>query len=248
MPISLLKINWDSGTEFISIDLDDKSIVGQYINTTEYWVEEKELVKYTVLCTDFYKQGDEVHITLKYSKNKNIALKGINESWGVSEIIANVHSRKVKARWSDIRKGDDYSGLSGKCALLDDDLLNEMSYETISRLARPQQSAIRKNLIQAYGQCALTGEKTTAVLDAAHIIEAGKKGAYTLKNCLLLRSDLHRLFDRGYLKFSHLGDVTVSPEIRGRYLEELAGKRLPADVMKNVADALRVRYGLHSDN
>lgn len=44
------------------------------------------------------------------------------------------------------------------------------------------------------------------MLEAAHIIPYGRGGQHRVDNGLLLRSDLHRLYDRGY--------VTVTPEYK----------------------------------
>ena len=56
------------------------------------------------------------------------------------------------------------------------------------------------------GRCAVTGESTLPVLQAAHIKPYSTEGPHALENGLLLRSDMHTLFDRGYL--------TVTPELR----------------------------------
>ena len=50
----------------------------------------------------------------------------------------------------------------------------------------------------------MTGEHSLPALEAAHIRPYGRDGPHDVRNGLLLRSDLHRLFDRGY--------VTVTPE------------------------------------
>ena len=57
-------------------------------------------------------------------------------------------------------------------------------------------------------RCAVTGEKALPTLDAAHILPVKEGGQHRLDNGLLLRTDVHRLFDKGY--------VTVTPD--GRFL------------------------------
>ena len=56
--------------------------------------------------------------------------------------------------------------------------------------------------------CAVTGEKALPALEAAHIRGVAEGGRHLVENGLLLRSDVHRLFDAGY--------VTVTPEYRFR--------------------------------
>ncbi len=48
-------------------------------------------------------------------------------------------------------------------------------------------------------RCAITGERTLPVLDAVHIKPFSLVQQHEVPNGLLLRSDLHRLFDEGHL-------------------------------------------------
>ena len=62
------------------------------------------------------------------------------------------------------------------------------------------QGAFRILVTEAYQRrCAITGEKTLPVLDAAHIKPFAQDGPNRTSNGLLLRQDLHTLFDKGYL-------------------------------------------------
>ena len=55
-------------------------------------------------------------------------------------------------------------------------------------------------MLDAYGRsCAVTQEHSLPVLDAAHIRPYADGGEHQVANGLSLRSDLHRLFDRGYV-------------------------------------------------
>src|SRR5271167_1536981 len=73
--------------------------------------------------------------------------------------------------------------------------------------SRLGQGAFRVLVTDAYERrCAVTGEKTLPVLEAAHIKPYALEGPHQVRNGLLLRSDLHKLFDLGY--------VTVTPALR----------------------------------
>jgi putative restriction endonuclease len=62
------------------------------------------------------------------------------------------------------------------------------------------QGAFRVAVIEAYGRaCAVTGEHSLPALDAAHIRSYDQEGPHEVRNGILLRADLHRLFDKGYL-------------------------------------------------
>jgi putative restriction endonuclease len=58
------------------------------------------------------------------------------------------------------------------------------------------QGSFRVLVTDAYRyRCAITSERTLPVLEAAHIRPYATGGKHALSNGLLLRSDLHRLFD-----------------------------------------------------
>ena len=76
------------------------------------------------------------------------------------------------------------------------------------RLVHPRlgQGTFRIAVTQAYGQaCAVTREHSLPVLEAAHIRPYAEGGLHRVSNGLLLRTDIHRLYDRGY--------VTVTPDL-----------------------------------
>ena len=69
------------------------------------------------------------------------------------------------------------------------------------------QGAFRFAVTDAYGRsCAVTTEHSLPVLEAAHIRPYSDNGPHSVANGLLLRTDIHRLFDMGY--------VTISPDDR----------------------------------
>lgn len=71
------------------------------------------------------------------------------------------------------------------------------------------QGSFRVMVTDAYNRrCAVTGERVLPVLEAAHVRPFSSGGAHSVDNGVLLRSDVHTLFAKGYL--------TVTPE---RHLE-----------------------------
>lgn len=80
------------------------------------------------------------------------------------------------------------------------------------------QGSFRMAVTEAYdGACAVTGEHSLPVLDAAHIKPYGDGGEHRTSNGLLLRSDLHRLFDRGYITVTPANVLRVSRALRDDY-------------------------------
>lgn len=84
--------------------------------------------------------------------------------------------------------------------------------------ARLGQGAFRLLVTDAYQRrCTISGERTLPVLEAAHIKPYAASGPHQVANGLLLRSDLHKLFDEGYLTVTDDLNVEVSQRIRAEF-------------------------------
>ena len=80
------------------------------------------------------------------------------------------------------------------------------------------QGTFRVSVTDAYGRaCAVTEEHSLPALEAAHIRSYAKSGPHEVRNGILLRADLHRLFDKGYVTFTPERRLEVSPRLRADY-------------------------------
>lgn len=112
------------------------------------------------------------------------------------------------------------------------------------------QGAFRLSVIDAYNKrCAITGEKTLPVLEAAHIKPFAESGPNQTSNGLLLRSDMHKLFDNGYITITPNLKIEVSKRIQeefdnGREYYQYHGKSLLTlpEVEANRPSALFLDY------
>ncbi len=83
--------------------------------------------------------------------------------------------------------------------------------EWIERLRRPGQQRFRIKLIDFYGHCVFSGCSTSFALEAAHVDHVKAKGSDSIGNGILLRADLHKLFDANQIAISPIdGSVHVS--------------------------------------
>jgi len=92
---------------------------------------------------------------------------------------------------------------------------------------RRGQQGFRSSLIDAYaGQCAITGCSIVEILEAAHV--RGYLGEYTnrVDNGLLLRADLHTLFDLHRIWIDDTCTVRVAESLRGTEYEVYDGQKL----------------------
>lgn len=87
-------------------------------------------------------------------------------------------------------------------------------------LIRPRlgQGAFRVLVTDIYHRrCAVTRERTLPALEAAHIRPYGEGGHHEARNGLLLRRDIHSLFDAGYVTVTHDLRFEVSRRIKEEF-------------------------------
>lgn len=87
--------------------------------------------------------------------------------------------------------------------------------QTFARRVRRGQSRFRKALLSIYdGRCAFTGVKEDCVLEACHIISHAQTGNNQPDNGLLLRADIHTLFDLRLATVANDGvTVRIAPKV-----------------------------------
>jgi putative restriction endonuclease len=89
------------------------------------------------------------------------------------------------------------------------------------------QGAFRVLVTDAYERrCAITGERTLPVLEAAHILPFAENGPHDISNGLLMRSDFHKLFDAGLVTITDDLRVEISNRIRDEWSNGKAYYRL----------------------
>lgn len=107
------------------------------------------------------------------------------------------------------------------------------------------QGLFRVMVTEAYNRaCAVTNEHSLPVLEAAHIRSYSENGLHDIGNGLLLRSDIHKLFDRGYVTVDQEFRFNVSNRLKadydnGKVYYAHHGNRihLPADINKHPLQA-----------
>lgn len=83
------------------------------------------------------------------------------------------------------------------------------------RPRRVGQGTFRAVITDLYDrQCAITREKALPALDAAHIRPYSEEPEHYVRNGMLLRSDVHRMFDAGYVTVTPDYEVEVSRRVR----------------------------------
>lgn len=121
------------------------------------------------------------------------------------------------------------------------------TYGLVRESIRRGQQVFKQELLKAYdGVCAITGCAVPEVLQAAHII--GYRGLATnvVPNGLLLRADVHLLYDRGLLTIDPGSlKVVTSDRLRRSCYAALDGKSIELPCEKSLApnrDYLAVKF------
>jgi len=104
--------------------------------------------------------------------------------------------------------------------------------DPVVRPRRVGQGTFRVVVTDVYRRrCAVTGEKALPVLDAAHIRSFSQEREHYVSNGILLRSDVHRLFDSGYMTVTQQYRAEVSDRIHedfddGENYRKMHGSRI----------------------
>jgi putative restriction endonuclease len=94
-------------------------------------------------------------------------------------------------------------------------------------VVRPGQSRFRNMVLEAYSRrCAISGETTEEILEAAHIQSYAGTQSDHVQNGIALRTDLHRLFDAGLLTIDDGYTVKVSNFITSDAYRKLQGQTI----------------------
>lgn len=92
---------------------------------------------------------------------------------------------------------------------------------------RRGQAKFRETLLSAYGRsCAVTGCTIVELLEAAHIQPHAEEPNYSVTNGILLRADIHTLFDLNFLSVDSRLRIRVAPSLMKSEYKEFDGKLL----------------------
>jgi putative restriction endonuclease len=121
---------------------------------------------------------------------------------------------------------------------MDDRDTEQYGKEYLTR-ARLGQGSFRILVTDAYHRrCAVTNEKTLPALEAAHIKSYSQNGPHRTSNGLLLRADIHRLFDDGYVTLDQDLRFLVSERVREQFENGREYYRFNGAKLQNIPDSI----------
>lgn len=118
---------------------------------------------------------------------------------------------------------------------------------TLERKTREGQRQFRDTLMRAYqGRCAITGCSVDKTLQAAHIMDYRGYRTNIVNNGLMLRADIHLLFDNSLLSVDPDGmRIITGKRLENTEYSELYGKKLRDTALESerpYADYLKVHF------
>jgi len=108
---------------------------------------------------------------------------------------------------------------------------------------RRGQPEFRKTLLLTYnGKCCISGCSIESVLEAAHIIPHSIETNYKISNGLLLRADIHTLFDLNLIGIDQKGTVQISVDLTDSEYESYRGVSLKQPMLAATKNNLEHRF------
>jgi putative restriction endonuclease len=159
--------------------------------------------------------------------------------WGAQTVQGKTYDLAVgegRRLWDACRERVQRSGIGTASTLLEADAPRYGP----ERLVRPRlgQGIFRVAVLDAYGRsCAVTTEHSLPALEAGHIRPYSKGGVHEVSNGILLRRDIHSLFDLGYVTVSaddlrfEVGRRLKEEWENGRVYYEMRGARIQCPVV-----------------
>lgn len=235
MILNGIKISWTYSDEYVEIDFTEMDYLPIITSTIEFWREDKIWIRY--YTTSKVKQiADGIYeITITYDKGCNTHIDPVESLWGNSVITIDTKSITGTAKWQDESNPKN----DGTCRWIkiDHPLVCNKKREVISRIQREQEQ-FRAALLALDERCVLTGETTKEALEAAHIIPAKNGGREIVQNGIILRADIHRLYDANIFSIDQFGKVKFNEVTNEHYINLLKDAQLRAETLNRVKRAL----------
>ena len=215
--------------EHLDIDPDhlDADEIKNLKETKQWFPDEEVFIYWKVKCSLEERDNGDLEIVVKYTQNQQddgnllryIERNGNQYCFGKNRIIVGRDPETGQALWTG-REPDENDQARWKVIGRPRLRINREQWDRESRF--------RDNVLDEDGRCVISEETTRAVLDAAHLRPVEEGGEECIENGFILRTDLHRLFDRGMFFISpEDGTIVFDKNLSKYYKELLCHSRLP---------------------
>lgn len=236
-------INWENADEFIKIDFQNLDKLNSISDTKEWWDENKKFVDYKTVSEIEKNKDNSITVKLTYLHEINPDFGEEDAPWGTSTFTIHKDKYSGRAEWEDLN----YPENNGSCQWfrVDTALFDDRDTVLVHRKVR-KQAKFRAQLLQRDKKCVISGESTTESLEAAHIIPVAVGGSESLNNGIILRSDIHKLYDSGMFVISEQGNIEEIQhgELSESYIELLNKAKIPKNALSQIMKNLSLKQEL----
>jgi len=229
-------IQWSESVEVIEFGSKDLASIREVSSSKEYFHSD-EVYEYVIEPEVQELSDGSLEVKIRYEHEKNPKYDFDDISWGESRIVLRPSEFTGEAEWYD--DNDDSRNGKAEWKRLDSPLRSSVRRKITTTKLQRDQANFRKLLLGFDRGCVITGEKNSVVLEAAHIIPVSDSGTDIPSNGLILRCDLHKLFDSGAFAIGCDGKIKANINACGqKYFDLLEDKELPDKTLKRVKRAL----------
>lgn len=233
-----IEIKWETATEYISLDIPNLGPDTEIKQTTELWRRCRQFVTYQT-TSSIRNVGEKCfELTIRYSHEKNPHIPFEDACWGTSTICLDTTKKEGVAKWVD----DNDSTMDGTSPfkIVSREGRKRTQYKSAKQAERNQEM-FKRALLSLDRRCVISGEEQVEVLEAAHIIPSCEDGPEFISNGIILRADLHKLFDKNLFHISPDGAVHLDSKISPSYRQLLSGGKIPERTAARIKDFLQMR-------
>jgi hypothetical protein len=204
-------------------------------STLEWWTVERCFVSYVTSSVITSRNDGLFELKIVYSRGRNAHVPE-GAVYGTATILLSQSAKAGKAYWHE----------RGKIAVEEPAHWRRVTLSVVHKKARKRyqvtkaerrQAMFRLALLARYRCCAITGESTPSALEAAHVIAASADGNEIIGNGILLRADIHRLYDSNAFAISRTGKITIAKNypLSKAYERLLRKAKLSSDLIADLA-------------
>jgi hypothetical protein len=247
MPSIPIFIKWSDSIEVLVIDVKRFGKGDQLLRTAE--TSQYGSPRHYLYNTSSTFEPDENGgglLKVYYERDRNKHLRGSGYRWGESRLWLDPKMTSGKVEWLDAAERGQQAKIHSTTPA------DRIRWRRLSELQSPfsarkrqlieraarRQEIFRERLLMIDPECAITGERQTESLEAAHVVSVASGGRDIESNGILLRADLHRLYDAGLFNILSTGRIRLSKELISPYYKRLLAE-FPV-IRKHTLERIRV--------
>ncbi len=239
---STVIINWNDSIEHLNIDPSNFNNTKQISRSRLFWKASKTWGYLNITSAIKKHENGNTELTIIHDHNLNDHIDPDDTTWGMSSICFKPGETKGIVNWDDKTVPTNSGERNWEIRTVH--LKENKEYENICRIKRIQSQFRSALLDEGESLCAISGESTVEALQAAHIISVKDQGPDDPVNGILLRADLHQLYDSNKFKIDPSGKIVDidTATLSDEYIKLLSSKKLSPETLSRVRQCLKYKW------